>query len=542
MIRGTSPRPPVHDGSLRDRGMIIERHFIEVDGRKVHLRVAGRGPAVLLVHQSPRSSAEYEPLMRRWAGRFTCIAADTPGFGQSDPLPRPEPDIGDYADALLALLDVLGLTQVAAYGFHSGSVILVEAARRDRHRFSALALGGYAFWSAEEAARFEAGFLPPLTPTGFGEHLAWLWNRILEQTWFFPWHDRREGARLPAPHDDPVEVQAIVDEMLAAGDAYRKGYGAVVRAPRDLSDFRARETPVLLAAYRDDPLFKHLERLASLPASWRVAPVDGEDELLDGAGDHLARHARAHFNGVPAIAGEGFVTLSVPGFSGRIRWRGARTAARIVLHAPGEASDLLALAPGELAIDLPGHGLSDPPADECLPLGAWADIVRAALARLLGEARPAIAGEGASALLALAVAARSGAPRVEGRRAHLPPPGQADAWRERAFPDLSPARFGEHLHRAWGAVRARQLFWPWFAVGAGNAIPVAPDALEPDRLAQAHLALLRARSGRALLHAVLSADRAALLAAAPPLDWHMEEWAHARGADHPHPVWHPMEG
>jgi pimeloyl-ACP methyl ester carboxylesterase len=87
--------------------MTSTRHFIDVrnpDGthRRVHYRRAGSGPPVVLVHQSPRSSAEYEALIAEWAAHFTCLAPDTPGFGESAPLPMNNPHVNDYADAVLA--------------------------------------------------------------------------------------------------------------------------------------------------------------------------------------------------------------------------------------------------------------------------------------------------------------------------------------------------------------------------------------------------------------------------------------------------------
>ena len=88
--------------------MTITRHFIRIGNRTVHYRKAGSGPILLMIHQSPRSSAEYEALMETWAPHFTCIAPDTPGFGQSDPLPG-DPDINDFAAAAHALLDALGI-------------------------------------------------------------------------------------------------------------------------------------------------------------------------------------------------------------------------------------------------------------------------------------------------------------------------------------------------------------------------------------------------------------------------------------------------
>ena len=147
---------------------MITRHFIDVPQgagkRRVHYRKCGSGPALLMVHQSPRSSKEYEVLMREWGAHFTCIAADSPGFGQSDPLP-PEPSINDFADANIALLDALGLNRVHAYGFHSGGIILVTALKRNPERFNCMAVGGYAIWTADEMHIFGESYLPPFHPS-----------------------------------------------------------------------------------------------------------------------------------------------------------------------------------------------------------------------------------------------------------------------------------------------------------------------------------------------------------------------------------------
>ena len=42
----------------------VRRHFVTVNGdRQVHYRRAGKGPAVVLLHQSPTSSREHVPLI-----------------------------------------------------------------------------------------------------------------------------------------------------------------------------------------------------------------------------------------------------------------------------------------------------------------------------------------------------------------------------------------------------------------------------------------------------------------------------------------------
>ena len=122
--------------------MIITRHYLTINGRLVHYRRYGSGPPLIMVHQSPRSSAEYEALMLTWGAHFTCIAPDTPGFGQSQPLVKADPDINDYADAIVEFIRALGLEKVAAYGFHSGGIILVTALKRHPEVFTGLAVGG----------------------------------------------------------------------------------------------------------------------------------------------------------------------------------------------------------------------------------------------------------------------------------------------------------------------------------------------------------------------------------------------------------------
>ena len=72
---------------------------------------------------------------------------------------------------------------------------LVTALKRHPDFFTGLAVGGYAIWTPEEMAVFGEAYLPPFVPSAYGEHLTWLWNRILEQSWFFPWFDVRGAKR-----------------------------------------------------------------------------------------------------------------------------------------------------------------------------------------------------------------------------------------------------------------------------------------------------------------------------------------------------------
>jgi len=515
---------------------MITRHFIDVrdrDGsaRRVHYRRTGEGPPLLFVHQSPRSSAEYVPLMREWAGHFTCIAPDSPGFGQSDPLPG-VPEVEDFADATVAFMDAVGLRRTAAYGFHSGAIILVTAVKRHPDRFAALGAGGYAVWTPQEQALFGEHYLPPFVPSGYGEHLTWLWGRILEQSWFFPWFDPRPETRLRMAHDDPDAVDAIVREMLDAGDAYRAGYGAVIRANRDVPPPGTPTPPVLIAAYDGDPLQAHIDRLGELPATWRAEKVPTPADLEAAVLAHLRAAPQDACPPLGESADEGFVPVAAAGFDGLIHWRGRRDAERFVLHAPGRSCEAV-VDDRALAIDLPGHGLSDDWSARPAGAEAWAEVAAASI-RALG-ARPSIAvGEGASLFLAALAARAAGIGAVGGFDVHLPLPADAARWAEAELPDLAPDRHAAYLHRAWNMVRARHFFWPWFAAGPANALPFDPADVAPERLAREHREAIRARAGRPLLQALLALDREATLADAPVAWLRMDGWARSRSD-----VWKP---
>lgn len=451
---------------------MITRHFLDVGSRRVHYRMAGNGPPLLLVHQSPRSSAEYIPLIEHWSQHFTCIAPDTPGYGQSDPLPEQggRPEIGDFADAIVAFLDAAGIGRTAAYGFHSGGIILASAVKRHPQRFSALAVGGYAVWTAAEMALFGEHYLPPFRPAAYGEHLAWAWNRVMEQSWFFPWFAADMAHRMAVAHDDPARADATLRDLLDSGDAYRAGYGAVLRSASDLPDRHAQVPPARITAYDGDPLQSHIARMGPLPANWEAFPVATPAEhqaaslalLLENPAPPTAPPAEAE--------DEGFVHITTARFDGLIHWKGKIGAQTCTLHPPGSALDLLPAC--ALAIDLPGHGLSDGWANGDSPADwpAWAEV----LEKLRGPL-------GFEALF-------------------IPAPLEGEA--ERLFPPLTPDRFGTHLTSAWQIVRAQQFFAPWYRASVAHAVPFSAEAIAPERLARAHLALLRARAARACQQAL----------------------------------------
>ncbi len=98
-------------------------------GRRLRVARLGSGPPLVLLHGYPDNLQIFCALAERLAQRFTVIAFDWPGMGESDEWPggtTPQ----HMADHLRALLDAWGLARVHLLGVDmGGQPALVLAAR-----------------------------------------------------------------------------------------------------------------------------------------------------------------------------------------------------------------------------------------------------------------------------------------------------------------------------------------------------------------------------------------------------------------------------
>lgn len=101
----------------------IQRAYVDQGDRQLHLRTAGEGRALLLVHQNAHSSTMWEARMPEVAANGRrAIALDLPGHGLSDPFPAP-PSLRGYANCALSLLDALGVGGFDVLGQHLGASV-----------------------------------------------------------------------------------------------------------------------------------------------------------------------------------------------------------------------------------------------------------------------------------------------------------------------------------------------------------------------------------------------------------------------------------
>ena len=111
---------------------------------------AGQTTAILLLHQTAWSGLQWRGVQPLLAARgFRCIAPDTPGYGMSDG-PDELPTIEDYAAAMAALVDELGLSRVLIAGHHTGSSIGAALANRLPGRVAGLVMHAPSIYTEEE--------------------------------------------------------------------------------------------------------------------------------------------------------------------------------------------------------------------------------------------------------------------------------------------------------------------------------------------------------------------------------------------------------
>jgi 3-oxoadipate enol-lactonase len=153
---------------------------------QLHYEDQGSGLPLVLVHGFPFDGTIWEAQLAGLGDRVRVLAPDLPGFGQSPPLPGAPEDarIEDYARALLAWADALGLDSFALAGHSMGGYVALELAR-----MAPLRLAGLVLISSRAGADTPAGIVK-----------------------------RRQLAAAVAERGAVATVDAMLPQLLAPGD------------------------------------------------------------------------------------------------------------------------------------------------------------------------------------------------------------------------------------------------------------------------------------------------------------------------------------
>ena len=98
---------------------------VELHGHRVIYRIAGSGPPVVLIHGMVNSSRHWEEVALRLADRYTVIAPDLIGHGDSA-TPRGDYSLGAHAASIRDLLAVIGVDHATIVGHSLGGGVAMQ--------------------------------------------------------------------------------------------------------------------------------------------------------------------------------------------------------------------------------------------------------------------------------------------------------------------------------------------------------------------------------------------------------------------------------
>jgi pimeloyl-ACP methyl ester carboxylesterase len=124
------------------RETIVQLQHLSIHGHRVAFRTAGEGPVVLLVHGMAGSSTTWEHILPALAQRFTVVAPDLLGHGESGKPRRGEYSLGAHANVLRDLLHVLGHEHATLVGQSLGGGVAMQLAYQYPERCERLVLVG----------------------------------------------------------------------------------------------------------------------------------------------------------------------------------------------------------------------------------------------------------------------------------------------------------------------------------------------------------------------------------------------------------------
>lgn len=104
---------------------VVQTREVSLHGHKVSYRIAGSGPAIMLVHGIAGTGATWTDVMERLADTYTLIAPDLPGHGVSDK-PVGDYSLGSLASMLRDLMVTIGHENATMVGHSLGGGVVMQ--------------------------------------------------------------------------------------------------------------------------------------------------------------------------------------------------------------------------------------------------------------------------------------------------------------------------------------------------------------------------------------------------------------------------------
>ena len=262
----------------------VLKHYVTLGKEnqwQMHYRTQGKSnnPAVVLLHPSPLSSASMLPIMAALSDNFYVVAVDTPGYGQSDPLPSDYSDqqqgaLSPYVEALHSFIDAINLEAPLIYGSATGAQIAIEYAKAYSTDVPGIVLDNASWFYDDERQAILSQYFPDISPVSDGAHLTLAWKMSRQLFQFFPWYDTSPNARVGMTEMPAKVVHDTVMGYLSAGENYHQAYRAAFlnERPEQLAQVTV---ATRIIRWSDSLLKQYVDRLddANLPSNIVMHPA-----------------------------------------------------------------------------------------------------------------------------------------------------------------------------------------------------------------------------------------------------------------------------
>ena len=310
----------------------LEVRDLPTERGAIHARVGGSGPPLLLLHGYPETHLMWHGAAPALAERFTVVATDLSGYGDSL-RPAPAADHAPHSKRAMALDQIqamasLGFARFAVAGHDRGGRVAYRMALDHPDRVSALAVLDIVP-TAEVWARADDRLALGYWHWGFLAQPAPLPERLIagDPDAYFDYHLRSIGLdREPGRYPESV-IAAYRAQLRDAGtieaicEDYRAG-ASIDRVIDEVDWGRPIECPVLVLWGTRGALPLFYGDVLDVWRSWardvRGRGIDASHFLVEDRPDEVARELTAFFCDVPGLGvpGPGVPGPGVPGRGG----------------------------------------------------------------------------------------------------------------------------------------------------------------------------------------------------------------------------------
>lgn len=261
----------------------VRRGFADLDRGQIHYRTSGKpeGTPLIMMHASPGSSKMLEPVIGSLGDSRHVIAPDTMGNGDSMPPEGVQPEIADYAAAVIGMMDSLGIQQADFYGTHTGARMATCLALNWPDRVRKVILDGFGLYTPDELDEILKTYAPEMKPDQLGLQVMWGWHFARDQYIYFPWFKKDKEHRVPLDLPSAEFLHDKFVEVMKGLTTYHKSYRAAFRYPMAVNVPKITQ-PTLITFATTDMVFPVLEEARGiLPhAEYQALPGIRTEETL----------------------------------------------------------------------------------------------------------------------------------------------------------------------------------------------------------------------------------------------------------------------